>query len=120
VIPQLRGWHAKYQAHGLTIVGVHAPETWWEKSYKRVVAATKELGVAYPVVQDNDFVIWHRYSNRAWPAAVIVDKKGIVRFTHIGEGAYAEMEQLIQALLVEPQSEARRPDPQSSAGVAHQ
>jgi len=33
---------------------------------------------------------------------VIVDKKGIVRFTHIGEGAYAEMEQLIRTLLVEP------------------
>jgi hypothetical protein len=25
-----------------------------------------------------------------------------VRFTHIGEGAYAEMEQLIQRLLLEP------------------
>ena len=67
-----------------------------------MVSATKTLGVAYPVVHDNDFVIWHRYSNRAWPAAVIVDKKGIVRFTHIGEGAYAEMEQLIRVLLAEP------------------
>jgi hypothetical protein len=102
VIPQLRDWHARYHAKGLTIVGVHAPEFWWEKSYDKVVAATKELGVAYPVVQDNDFVIWRRFSNRAWPAAVIVDKKGIVRFTHIGEGAYAEMEQLITQLLAEP------------------
>jgi len=102
VIPQLRDWHTRYHAKGLTIVGVHAPEFWWEKPYDRVVAATKELGVAYPVVQDNDFVIWRRFSNRAWPAAVIVDKKGIVRFTHIGEGAYAEMEQLITQLLAEP------------------
>jgi hypothetical protein len=102
VIPQLRDWHARYQANGLTIVGAHASEFWWEKPYARVVAATKELRVAYPVVQDNDFVIWRRYSNRAWPAAVIVDKQGIVRFTHIGEGAYAEMEQLIRELLAEP------------------
>jgi len=102
VIPQLRDWHARYHAKGLTIVGVHAPEFWWEKPYDKVVAATKELGVAYPVVQDNDFVIWRRFSNRAWPAAVIVDKKGIVRFTHIGEGAYTEMEQLITQLLAEP------------------
>jgi len=102
VIPQLRDWHARYQTNGLTIVGVHAPEFWWGKPYDRVVAATRELGVAYPVVQDNDFVVWRRYSNRAWPAAVIVDKKGIVRFTHIGEGAYAEMEQLIRELLAEP------------------
>jgi uncharacterized membrane protein len=54
------------------------------------------------VVQDNDLAIWRRYRNWAWPAAVIVDKKGVVRFTHIGEGAYSEMEQLIRRLLLEP------------------
>ena len=102
MIPQLRDWHAKYHGNGLTIVGVHTPETWWEQSYDRVVAATKKLGVAYPLVQDNDFVIWRRYANQAWPAAVIVDKQGIVRFTHIGEGAYPEMEHLIRELLAEP------------------
>ena len=102
MIPQLRDWHTRYHTTGLTIVGVHAPEFWWEKPYDKVVAATKELGVAYPVVQDNDFVIWRRFSNRAWPAVVIVDKQGIVRFTHIGEGAYTEMEQLITQLLAEP------------------
>jgi AhpC/TSA family len=102
VIPQLRDWHARYNAKGLTIVGVHAPEFAWEKPYDRVVAATKELGVTYPVVQDNDFAIWKRYSNRYWPAAVIVDKQGIVRYTHIGEGAYAEMEAVIRRLLAEP------------------
>ena len=35
-------------------------------------------------------------------ARVKVDKRGIVRFTHIGEGAYAEMERHIQGLLLEP------------------
>lgn len=102
MIPQLRDWHGKYAGQGLTIVGVHTPEFSWEKPIEKVTAATKELGVTYPVVQDNDLAIWRRYRNWAWPAAVIVDKKGIVRFTHIGEGAYAEMEQLIRRLLLEP------------------
>jgi len=84
VIPQLRDWHAKYQGKGLTVVGVHTPEFSWEKPYERVVAATKELGVAYPVVQDNDLAIWKRFTNRYWPAAVVVDKKGVIRFTHVG------------------------------------
>ena len=101
MIPQLRDWHARYGQEGLTIVGVHSPEFWWEKPRDKVAAA-KELGVGYPIVQDNDFAIWRRYRNWAWPAAVIVDKRGIVRFTHIGEGAYAEMERLIQRLLLEP------------------
>jgi len=54
------------------------------------------------VVQDNDFAIWKRFANRYWPAAVIVDKQGIVRFTHVGEGGYTDMERLIQTLLAEP------------------
>ncbi len=101
MIPQLRDWHAKYEKDGLTIVGVHSPEFSWEKPYDKVEAATKELGVKYPVVQDNDFAIWRRYSNWAWPAAVIVDRKGIIRHTHIGEGAYQESEQVIKRLLAE-------------------
>ena len=102
MIPQLRDWHAKYEKDGLTIVGVHSPEFGWEKAYDKVVAATKALGVTYPVVQDNDFGIWRRFANWAWPAAVIVDRRGIVRYTHIGEGAYRETERMLQALLAEP------------------
>jgi hypothetical protein len=101
VIPQLRDWHAKYEQEGLTIVGVHSPEFSWEKPYDKVVAATKDLGIAYAVVQDNDFTIWRRFSNWAWPSAVIVDRKGVIRYTHIGEGAYEETEQVIRRLLAE-------------------
>ena len=63
MIPQLRDWHGKYEKDGLTIVGVHAPEFTWERPYAKVVQATKELKVAYPVVQDNDFAIWKRFGN---------------------------------------------------------
>jgi len=101
VIPQLRAWHDKYEAGGLTIVGVHTPEFFWEKPYEKVVDATKRLGVRYPVVQDNDSAIWRRFGVWAWPTAVLVDKKGIVRSQHIGEGAYEETESLIRRLLAE-------------------
>jgi len=102
VIPQLRDWHDRYEKEGLTIVGVHSPEFFWEKPYDKLVAATKALGVTYPVVQDNDFAIWRRFANWAWPSAVIVDRRGIVRHTHIGEGAYRETEDVIKTLLAEP------------------
>jgi hypothetical protein len=101
VIPQLRGWHERYRGAGLTIVGVHAPEFFWEKPYERVVAATRELGVRYPVVQDNEYAIWNRWGTRAWPTLVLVDKRGMVRYRHIGEGAYGETEAMIQRLLAE-------------------
>jgi AhpC/TSA family protein len=102
VIPQLREWHGRFAGQGLTIVGVHSPEFAWEKPYEKVAEATRRLGIAYPVVQDNDFAIWKRYATWAWPTAVLVDRKGVVRHTHVGEGAYAETEGMIRRLIAEP------------------
>lgn len=101
MIPQLRAWHEKYAPAGLAIVGVHSPEFFWEKSHDRVVEATKKLGVRYPVVQDNDFAIWKRFGVRAWPTLVLVDRRGGVRYRHIGEGDYEETEAMIRRLLAE-------------------
>jgi len=97
----LRAWYDRYSGRGFTIVGVHTPEFFWEKSYDKVVAATRRLGVVWPVVQDNDYVVWQRFGVWAWPTALLVDKRGVVRYRHIGEGAYAETEALIQRLLAE-------------------
>jgi len=101
VIPQLREWHQRFEKAGLTIVGVHSPEFPWEQPYDKVVDATRKLDVRYPVVQDNDFAIWKRYGVRAWPTLLLVDRKGIVRYRHIGEGAYEDTERMIRALLAE-------------------
>jgi len=73
----------------------------WEKSHNRVVEATKRLGVRYPVVQDNDSAIWNRFGVRYWPTTLLVDRKGIVRYWHIGEGAYEDGEAMIRRLLAE-------------------
>ncbi|HZC76285.1 MAG TPA: hypothetical protein VE258_00970, partial [Ktedonobacterales bacterium] len=57
--------------------------------------------IRYAVVQDNDFAIWNRWGVRAWPTTTLVDKRGTVRYRHIGEGAYAETEAMIRQLLAE-------------------
>jgi alkyl hydroperoxide reductase subunit AhpC len=101
VIPALRGWHERYEKEGFTIVGVHSPEFSWEKSTDGVRAAMQKLGIRYAVVQDNDHTIWNRYGVYAWPTTVLIDKKGVIRYRHIGEGAYEETEALIRSLLAE-------------------
>ena len=101
MIPQLRDWHARYEKDGLTIVGVHSPEFFWEKPRDKVEDAARRLGVKYPVVQDNDMTIWNRWSVRAWPTLVLVDRRGVVRYRHIGEGEYNETEAFIRRLLAE-------------------
>ena len=100
-MPYLRDWHEKYAEKGLVIVGVHSPEFDHEKPYDNVVDATIRHELDYPVAQDNDFKTWRSYNNRYWPAEYLIDKSGVVRYRHFGEGAYEETENVIRDLLEE-------------------
>lgn len=99
--PYLNAWHDKYADDGLVIVGMHAPEFAFEKVPENVQRAVKDATIKYPVALDNDFSTWQAYQNRFWPAKYLIDKDGLVRYTHFGEGEYKETEQIIQKLLKE-------------------
>ena len=99
--PFLKLWHSRYADDGLVILGVHAPEFEFEKNLDNVVQATRDYGILWPVAQDNDFETWRNYSNQFWPAKYLIDRDGTVRYTHFGEGDYAETETKIRELLKE-------------------
>jgi cytochrome c biogenesis protein CcdA/thiol-disulfide isomerase/thioredoxin len=100
-IPYLKAWYQAYKKDGLVIIGVHTPEFEFEKNPANVAQAIKELGVTWPVVQDNDYVEWNAYGNQYWPAHYFIDARGRVRYFHFGEGEYATSERVIQELLKE-------------------
>lgn len=100
-LPFIKEWHEKYADAGLVIVGVHAPEFEFEKVEANVQMAVDEWGIEYPVVLDNEHVTWDAFLNRAWPAKYLIDKDGVIRYTHFGEGRYAETEDEIRKVLGE-------------------
>ena len=100
-LPYLRAWDAAYRGLGLTIVGVHTPEFEFEKDPGNLSRALRDLGVTWPVVQDNAYAQWDAYGNHYWPAKYFIDALGRVRYFHFGEGSYAESEKVIRALLAE-------------------
>jgi cytochrome c biogenesis protein CcdA/thiol-disulfide isomerase/thioredoxin len=100
-LPYLKAWYDAYRDKGLVIVGVHTPEFEFEKSTANVARAIRDLGVTWPVVQDNDYAQWMAYANQYWPAHYFIDAKGRVRYFHFGEGEYDVSEKVIQALLKE-------------------
>ena len=106
-LPYLTAWHERYRDRGLVLVGAHAPEFGFEHHLDNVQRASRELGVGYPVVLDNDFTIWRSFGNQYWPAVYLVDGEGQVSFHHFGEGAYEETERAIQQLLGLDEATAR-------------
>jgi thiol-disulfide isomerase/thioredoxin len=100
-IPYLNAWYEKYADDGLVIVGVHTPEFEFEKDYNNVKGAVERFGINYPIAQDNEKQTWNAYENRYWPRKYLIDSEGYIRYDHIGEGAYAETEKVIQSLLAE-------------------
>ena len=101
VEPYVKQWHNKYKSKGFEVVSVHSPEFAHEKDIDNVRDYVKRKSIHYPVAIDNDFSIWNRFNNRYWPAMYLVDKKGIIRYTHFGEGRYSTTEAMINILLSE-------------------
>src|SRR5512143_2414337 len=101
VTPSLEDWYARYKGQGLVIIGNHFPEFAHERDLGNLRQAVARAGIEYPVAQDNDGATWSAYASRYWPTLYLIDKRGRVRYVHIGEGAYAEIEQNIKALLAE-------------------
>ena len=100
-LPYVKGLHAKYGAQGVVVIGVHTPELKIEYDRASVERAVSKLGVAFPVVLDNDYKIWNALGNRYWPSIYIVDKAGRIRYHYDGEGDYDRQERVVQQLLAE-------------------
>lgn len=77
------------------------PEFNRERDIDNVKEALVRLDVPYPVAIDNEARTWRAYNNRYWPTIYLIDKQGQIRYVHIGEGAYATTERVIEALLAE-------------------
>jgi thiol-disulfide isomerase/thioredoxin len=100
-LPYLKEWDRRYRDLGLVLIGVHTPEFTFARNPEVVEQAIRRLGISYPVVTDNEYLIWTAFRNTAWPATYLVDRDGYIKFYHLGEGNYISIEHTLQALLVE-------------------
>ena len=100
-LPYVRAWADRYRAHGLVVIGVHAPEFGFEHDIDNVRQAAKAMMIDYPIAIDNDYAIWRSFENQFWPALYFIDEKGRIRHHKFGEGDYDQSEAVIQNLLTE-------------------
>ncbi|MBI5019813.1 MAG: redoxin domain-containing protein [Ignavibacteriales bacterium] len=95
----LNEWFIRYSDTGLILIGIHTPRFPFSRDPINVRKAVDKLNIKYPVVMDNDYLIWNGFRSTNWPTKILVDKNGFIRYVHPGEGQYQNFEHAIQSLL---------------------
>jgi thiol-disulfide isomerase/thioredoxin len=98
-LPYVVKWHEQYAKQGLKVVGIHTPEFPFERDINQVKSALSKHRITYPNAIDNRHQMWSAYDNQYWPHLFLADRRGIIQYDHIGEGAYDKTEQKIRQLL---------------------
>ena len=101
ITPNLRTL-ARAKRDGLAIVGIHSPETPYERDHAHVVRHLGLLGVTWPVAIDNEFALWKAYGIEYWPTQMIFDRHGKLRKVIEGDSQDAVVDATVNALLREP------------------
>jgi len=98
-LPYLKAWHERYAEHGLRIVGIHTGAFPPSRDEANIRRAVERLEIPWAVGIDTQLEVWDDYGNEGWPARYLWDRELQLHSLHYGEGAYAQTEREIQALL---------------------
>ncbi len=101
LLPHLRDWDDRFKDEGLVLIANHYPEFKYEADLNNLKKAVQEDGILFPVAQDNEGRTWAAYRTSDWPTLYLIDKRGRIRYVHVGEGRYGEIESNIRSLLAE-------------------
>ncbi len=104
-LPHVVDLNNKYLAKGVLVIGIHSPETVVEKDPNNVRDAVHRYNIQYPVVIDGEFQTWNAFGNHYWPHIYVADAQGKIRYDHIGEGAYDEIDNTVASLLLEQENQ---------------
>lgn len=88
ILPDLHALEEKFPSDqsGVVVVGIHSAKFENEKVSSNIMAAVQRYGIAHPVVNDSEAVLWKTLEITCWPTLLILgpDRKPV--FVIIGEG----------------------------------
>jgi peroxiredoxin len=96
--PKLQALNTKYGASGFQIVGISEDEA---EDKDKIPSFADTYGAKFSLGWDEDKAIARAYKPETMPSSFIIDKKGVVRYAHVGyhDGEEVEVEKEIQELL---------------------
>jgi peroxiredoxin len=78
-------WQKQFGGKNFEIIGIHTPESDYERSGRNLDESIQEHHIRYPVLVDNSSKNWERWKQQFWPAIYLIDKRGRIRDTWTGE-----------------------------------
>jgi peroxiredoxin len=98
--PKLQDLSAKYGSSGLRVVAISEDEA---EDKDKIPAFAQTYGAKFSIGWDEDKSVARHYKPETMPTSFIVDRKGIVRFSHVGyhDGEEASIERELKELLDE-------------------
>jgi cytochrome c biogenesis protein CcmG/thiol:disulfide interchange protein DsbE len=98
--PKLQALNAKYAASGLQIVGISEDEA---EDKAKIPSFATTYGAKFPIGWDEDRSISQRYQPETMPSSFLIDRRGVVRFLHVGfrGGDEVQIEKEVQELLAQ-------------------
>jgi cytochrome c biogenesis protein CcmG, thiol:disulfide interchange protein DsbE len=96
--PKLQDLNTKYGANGLQIVGISEDEA---DDKDKIPGFASTYGAKFTLGGDEDKSIARAYKPETMPSSFLIDKKGVIRFAHVGyhDGEEVEVEKEIRELL---------------------
>jgi cytochrome c biogenesis protein CcmG, thiol:disulfide interchange protein DsbE len=96
--PRLQALHGKYAATGLTIIGISEDDA---EDKDKIPSFAASYGAKFAIAWDGDRAVAQQYKPDSMPSSFVIDRKGVVRYEHVGFRAGDEVviEKEIQELL---------------------
>jgi peroxiredoxin len=96
--PKLQALHARYAGSGLQVLGISEDEP---EDKGKIPGFAGTYGARFAIAWDADRAISDRYRPETMPSSFLIDRKGVVRFAHVGfhAGDEAQIEKEVQELL---------------------
>ncbi len=94
--PKLQELHERYKQSGLQIVGISLDD-----DPKEIPSFVKTYGAKFAIASDPSKDLAKKFNVKTMPSSFVLDRKGVVRFTHEGyhNGDEVELERQIRSLL---------------------
>ncbi len=84
VLPQIKSLEQEYGSK-LTVISVHSGKFDNQKDFNSITKAILKHDITHAVIDDSNLKIWNSFGVRAWPTLVLIDPRGNIKKTYVGE-----------------------------------